>query len=184
MRLMCDEMLHGLGRWLRAAGYDTAIAVGGVADRDLVRRCAAERRILLTRDRHLAAAAQGQTPLVIVGGGSLADAARGVAKALTIDWLHAPFTRCLLDNTPLDPAPPEMAAEVPQRSRAAGGPLRLCPLCRRLYWPVAMSAACRRGSPNGPLRRTGRRRAASRGGRTCGRGSSRSRRAWHSARAR
>jgi uncharacterized protein with PIN domain len=135
MRLMCDEMLHGLGRWLRAAGYDTAIAAGGVADRDLVRRCAAERRILLTRDRHLAAAAQGQTPLVIVGGGSIADAARGVAQALAIDWLHAPFTRCLVDNTPLEPAPPEMAAEVPQRSRAVGGPLRLCPLCRRLYWP-------------------------------------------------
>src|SRR5262245_24664374 len=27
-RFMCDEMMHGLGRWLRAAGYDTVFAHG------------------------------------------------------------------------------------------------------------------------------------------------------------
>jgi uncharacterized protein with PIN domain len=26
---LCDEMLKGLGRWLRAAGYDTVIAAAG-----------------------------------------------------------------------------------------------------------------------------------------------------------
>jgi uncharacterized protein with PIN domain len=25
LRLLCDEMLKGIGRWLRAAGYDVAI---------------------------------------------------------------------------------------------------------------------------------------------------------------
>jgi hypothetical protein len=29
-RFLCDEMLHGLGRWLRAAGYETVIAKGGM----------------------------------------------------------------------------------------------------------------------------------------------------------
>jgi hypothetical protein len=28
-RFLCDEMLRGLGRWLRAAGYDTVIAEVG-----------------------------------------------------------------------------------------------------------------------------------------------------------
>src|SRR6266576_33679 len=61
VRLLCDEMLARLGRWLRAAGYDTEIAAGGVPDRALVARCAGEGRVLLTRDRHLAeiAAARG-----------------------------------------------------------------------------------------------------------------------------
>ena len=36
VRLLCDEMLKGIGRWLRAAGYDTAIAQDGVADEDLL----------------------------------------------------------------------------------------------------------------------------------------------------
>lgn len=35
-RLLCDEMLIRLGRWLRAAGYDTAIATARGADRALV----------------------------------------------------------------------------------------------------------------------------------------------------
>lgn len=38
LRLLCDEMLKGIGRWLRAAGYDTAIAQDGVADEDLLAR--------------------------------------------------------------------------------------------------------------------------------------------------
>jgi uncharacterized protein with PIN domain len=134
MRFLCDEMLKGLGRWLRAAGYDTAIAAGGLADRDLVRRCAAEGRILLTRDRSLAEIAGRQARVVWLGGGGVAADAQALKEALGLDWQHAPFTRCLVDNTPLEQAPPERLAEVPAASRAAGGPLMLCPRCRRLYW--------------------------------------------------
>ena len=135
MRLYCDEMLARLGRWLRAAGYDTAIAEGGLPDGALIARCAAEARILVTRDRHLAAAAQGSVTVVRLAETGLMAQARALKAALGIDWQHAPFTRCLLDNTPLDPAPPGMAVQVPPASRAAGGPLRVCPGCGRLYWP-------------------------------------------------
>ena len=135
MRLYCDEMLSRLGRWLRAAGYDTAIAEGGITDAALIARCVAETRILVTRDRHLAAAAQGRVTVMRLAEGDIAAQARALKAALGIDWQTAPFTRCLLDNTPLAPAPPEMAAQVPPSSRAAGGPLRICPECRRLYWP-------------------------------------------------
>src|SRR5689334_350075 len=38
LRLMCDEMLLRLGRWLRAAGYDTAFAAGGADDAALIAR--------------------------------------------------------------------------------------------------------------------------------------------------
>jgi uncharacterized protein with PIN domain len=54
-RLLCDEMLRGLGRWLRAAGYDTVIAKGGLPDRTLAERRTEEDRVLLTKDRDLAA---------------------------------------------------------------------------------------------------------------------------------
>jgi uncharacterized protein with PIN domain len=54
---------------------------------------------------------------------------------LNVDWRHAPFTRCLVDNRVLKAAPPELAIRVPARSRAAGGPLLVCPDCGRLYWP-------------------------------------------------
>ena len=58
-RFLCDEMLRGLGRWLRAAGYDTVIAGGGIPDRALAARCAEEDRVLLTKDRQLAATVSG-----------------------------------------------------------------------------------------------------------------------------
>ena len=135
MRLMCDEMLLRLGRWLRAAGYDTAIAGGGLDDRALIARCAAERRVLLTRDRHLAARAEGVVRVLRLTEDRVEPQARMLRNALGIDWQRAPFTRCIVDNAVLDPAPPEAAARVPDRSRAAGGKLRSCPCCKRLYWP-------------------------------------------------
>jgi uncharacterized protein len=133
-RFLCDEMLRGLGRWLRAAGYDTVIAEGGLPDRALAKRCAEENRVLLTKDRELAATVEGSAPVVLVLGEGIDEAARTLHTALGIDWQHAPFTRCIVDNRPLEEAPPDLARRVPERSQAAGGPLHVCPECGRLYW--------------------------------------------------
>src|SRR5690349_113564 len=130
---MCDEMLRRLGRWLRAAGYDTTIAGGGTDDAALIASCAAERRVLLTRDRHLAARAEGSVSVLHLAAETMDDQARTLAATLGIDWLRAPFTRCVIDNAVLETAPPEAAEQVPPRSREAGGPLRRCPKCSRLY---------------------------------------------------
>jgi uncharacterized protein with PIN domain len=135
LRFLCDEMLRGLGRWLRAAGYDTVIATGGLPDRALARLCAGEHRVLLTKDRRLAATVEGTAPVVLVPGDGVDEAARGLSFALGIDWLRAPFSRCIVDNRPLTAAPQSAATRVPEKSRAAGGPLRVCPACGRLYWP-------------------------------------------------
>ena len=135
LRFLCDEMLRGLGRWLRAAGYDTIIAEGGLPDRALALRCAKEERILLTKDRQLANIAKATASVLLVPGDGIDAAARALRAALDIDWQHAPFTRCLVDNQLLAATPREAAALVPEQSRAAGGPLRQCPECGRLYWP-------------------------------------------------
>jgi uncharacterized protein with PIN domain len=135
MRFLCDEMLRALGKWLRAAGYDTVIAEGGLPDRVVAGRCAAENRILLTKDRHLAATAAGGARIVLVAEGGINETAVALRAALGLDWQHAPFTRCVVDNRPLQPAPADFAARVPERSRGAGGPFQMCPECGRLYWP-------------------------------------------------
>ncbi len=46
-------MLHRLARWLRAAGYDTAMADHHHGDRDILDRAIAEDRLLLTCDRKM-----------------------------------------------------------------------------------------------------------------------------------
>ncbi len=135
VRLICDEMLLRLGRWLRAAGYDTAIAESGADDAALLARCAAEERVLVTRDRQLATRAEAFVPVLLLAEDTIDEQARALAAMLGIDWQCAPFTRCVIDNAVLDPAPPEAMGEVPPRSREAGGTLLRCPACGRLYWP-------------------------------------------------
>jgi uncharacterized protein with PIN domain len=68
-RFPCDEIPGGVGRWLRSAGYDRVIATGGLPDRGLARLCTEEHRLLLTKDRRLAAAVKGVAPVVLVAEG-------------------------------------------------------------------------------------------------------------------
>jgi len=49
LRFMCDAMLGGLARWLRAAGYDARFEYG-IDDADLVRIAHEENRTLLSSD--------------------------------------------------------------------------------------------------------------------------------------
>jgi len=96
-RFLCAVMLRGLGRWLCVAGYDTIIPEGRLPDRALAVRCAEENRVLLTKDRHLAAVVAGNAPVVPVPANGIDEAARTLRTAF-IDWQHAPFTRCIVDN--------------------------------------------------------------------------------------
>jgi uncharacterized protein with PIN domain len=134
VKLLCDEMLARLGRYLRAAGHDTAIGAGGANDRALLARAIAEDRMLLTCDRAILAR-RGAAGRVLVLPHGVDAAARALSERLDIDWLVAPFTRCLIDNALLRPATADERRLVPAQSRAAAHPVRACPACGRLYWP-------------------------------------------------
>jgi uncharacterized protein len=135
MRLLCDEMLKGVGRWLRAAGYDVAIVDDGAHDEHLLARAAVENRLLVTCNRRLAERARPDAPVAVLGTENFEGAAWELRERLGIDWLHAPFTRCLLDNAPLIPATQEDIAKVPAPARDGDGPVMRCPECNRVYWP-------------------------------------------------
>ena len=49
MSFLCDAMLGGLARWLRAAGYDAEFEYG-IDDCELIRRAGEGGRILLSSD--------------------------------------------------------------------------------------------------------------------------------------
>lgn len=135
MKLLCDEMLQGLGRWLRAAGHDTAIVSGGLDDRRLIQWVVSQRRLLLTCDRALAERPELEGRVVVLKPEGLDLAARELRQRLGLDWLRAPFTRCLVDNTALVLAGPADLAQIPAPAREAPGPIRACPACARVYWP-------------------------------------------------
>ena len=130
MRFLCDEMLAGLGRWLRAAGYDTGKAERGEHDRVLVALAEREGRVFLTRDRSIERISTTGAVWMLPRGGLEAEARELTARG--VDWRHAPFTRCLADNTPLVPAGPDEIARMPRGSRELPGPHRSCPDCGRV----------------------------------------------------
>jgi uncharacterized protein len=135
MRFLCDAMLGALVRWLRAAGYHSLLAEGSWRDRELVECCAREQRVLLTKDRELAVLAREAAPILLLVGQDLDCDARELRETLGVDWQHAPFTRCLIDNALLEAAEQHHRERVPPTSRSLAAPLRLCPICGRLYWP-------------------------------------------------
>jgi uncharacterized protein with PIN domain len=129
MRLLCDEMLAGLARWLRAAGHDTALAAPCTADDALATQARHEQRLLLTRDRRLA-----EAPGALLLPERL-DAQAAALAQIGLDWLAAPFTRCLVDNMKLRPADDAEFRQLPRDTGRRPGPFQACPACGRLYWP-------------------------------------------------
>ena len=132
MRFLCDEMLVRLARLLRAAGYDTYLAENSEPDAALIRIARKEARILLTRDKRLAAAAD---EAVLIRGWGVDAEAHSLSRALVMDWEFAPFTRCVIDNAHLRDATSAEVADLPERTRDLSGPFRVCPACGRAYWP-------------------------------------------------
>lgn len=128
-------MLFRLARSLRAAGYDTVLAADGAPDRDLIERCRRDDRVLLTRDRRLMAAALPHVRAVLLVDEDREAEARALSRALDIDWLHAPMSRCMVDNTLLSPAGPADLARVPPTIQAPPGTVKVCRVCGRVYWP-------------------------------------------------
>lgn len=143
-RLLCDEMLGGLARWLRAAGYDAALAEPGQPDAELLTRCRAEARTFVSRDRRLVQAARAQGQAVLLTNDDVDGQALALAGALGLDWTFAPFTRCLVDNAPLQPADETDLANIPAQSRTLPGPFRKCPACGRVFWPGSHARRMRR----------------------------------------
>ena len=134
MKFLCDEMLHGLARWLRAAGYDTAVAEAGEEDGVLLAQARAEGRWLLTRDRKMMERKGSDGTVLLLVCNDTVGCGEALERRLAVEWLHDPFSRCLICNTPLVDAPAGSRERVPENAAAADDPLYYCPLCDRVYW--------------------------------------------------
>jgi len=144
VKLLCDEMLMRLGRWLRAAGYDTAIAESGMPDREIVAQACSEERLLITRDRKMAEHRLARGRLIILNARGLHDQAREVAARLGIDWTRRPFSRCLVCNTPLKRGEDAHFLQVPPESRKVIDEVYICPGCGKTFWHGSHVARMRR----------------------------------------
>lgn len=148
MIFLCDEMLKRLAHWLRAAGYDACMLPDGSRDAALLQRAERDGRVLLTRDQALAGRHVPGLVIHFVLADTLQEQVRELTSAFALDWLLAPFSRCLSCNSLLQAATAEQAGRLPPgvladlRRHAGATPdqplpepdLRYCHACRRLYW--------------------------------------------------
>lgn len=156
-RFAADAMLGRLARWLRVLGYDTWYDIA-LADPVLVDLAADEDRVLLTRDRHLLQELRPARAHEVREDDPLRQL-RDLVLALQLEPPRELFTRCLLDNTPLEALPEDVALPLlPEGVRGLAGTVRRCPSCGRLYWDGShvrrMRAALERVLPGwgGPVK--------------------------------
>ena len=88
----------------------------------------------------------------VLAEGTIDDQARRLAAALGIDWLRAPFTRCVIDNAVLEAAPPEAAARG-AAALARGRRARCCAVrsAAGSTGPADTCGACGSASLPGPV---------------------------------
>lgn len=127
-------MLGSLARWLRILGYDAAY----VREREpgeLIDRALEEDRVLLTRDRRLAARRKIGPHLLIASddlGEQLRQVLRGGRAHARRDRLFRRCVECNRDLVALDHA--RAAALVPAYVAATQERFHRCPGCGRIYW--------------------------------------------------
>ena len=127
-------MLGPLVRYLRFMGYDTLAATelgpgGPGEDSDLLRLANAEGRVLLTRDRDLAARGG-----VLVKGDDVLEQVGALARAGLVEPVLR-LDRCSRCNTLLRPArPDEIGAASYLPADHADREVFCCESCGRLYW--------------------------------------------------
>jgi uncharacterized protein len=137
VRFLCDAMLGGLAKWLRAAGYDAYYAREGtdVSDRTLTAKALAERRVLLTSDGDFLErkpVRDGSVGFLKVPHGPLEDQLRLVIEHF---GLIRRQSRCMVCSGALDIVSSEVVV-----GRVPSGVLRdhegffVCQECGRVFW--------------------------------------------------
>jgi hypothetical protein len=133
-RFLCDAMVGRLARRLRMLGYDAAYQPRG-DDRDLLRRAARERRILVTRDTGIGCG-NSRARVLLLSANDTAEQLRQVVAALGLAQPPGLFLRCTVCNVLLRKARcEEIETGVPEYVRRMQADFRACRSCGRVYWP-------------------------------------------------
>ncbi len=129
-------MLAGLGKWLRAAGYDTKIITDQTDDRMILEIALEENRLLLTRDHHFLTLKPESHNVIFLKGNSIKTCISQLNEKLSINWLFQPFSRCLVCNSLLEkPSEASINKLVPADVRGISNIFLYCDQCKKMYWP-------------------------------------------------
>lgn len=123
-------MLGTLAKWLRLLGYDT-LYPGPLDDRDLAAKAYDDGRVLLTRDKNLAARVTGS---IFVASDDLDEQLKAVLAALRLSPSN-PLSLCSVCNAPIaEIGREEVKNLIPPAVYEIQWQFWRCPSCSRVYW--------------------------------------------------
>lgn len=130
-KFLCDEMCANLGKWLRIAGYDTLVISISLKDSQIYEMAKKEDRKVISKDHHFKEMDPALERVIFLSGEDLDEWALQLKKEEGIDWLYAPFSRCLICNTRLEKSKESrFISLVPQDIEE----FWICPRCHQAFW--------------------------------------------------
>jgi uncharacterized protein with PIN domain len=135
MKLLCDQMLGTLAKWLRILGFDTFYANAEMSDEDLLNIAKGENRTIFTRDKELIIRGKKKNLNVISIETTDLDLQLNQAlKHVNIDEKSI-LSRCTLCNTVLDTVEKnKVQGKVPSKVFENNEKFWFCSKCNKFYW--------------------------------------------------
>ncbi len=133
-RFVADVMLGRLARWLRIAGFDVLYS-NRFSDDEIVSLSQLENRIILSRDTRLLVR-RSVRMFIFLESEKIDEQIRQIFMATQTSRLPALLGRCVCCNTVLSEVSREEARrDVPPYVYQTHTQFKLCPDCRKVYWP-------------------------------------------------
>ena len=135
MRLLCDQMLGSLAKWLRLLGFDTFYASAEITDDALLEIARKENRVLISRDKELLAQGRKENIKIIeIKTTDLDDQLLSVLHHLEIDE-NMILSRCTICNQVLEPMEKmRVKGKVPEKVFDRNEQFWYCCRCDKVYW--------------------------------------------------
>jgi uncharacterized protein with PIN domain len=135
MKILCDQMLGTLAKWLRILGFDTFYANAEMSDEDLLNIAKGENRTIFTRDKELIIRGKKKNLNVISIETTDLDLQLNQAlKHVNIDEKSI-LSRCTLCNTVLDTVlKNKVQGKVPSKVFENNEKFWFCSKCNKFYW--------------------------------------------------
>ena len=135
MKILCDQMLGTLAKWLRILGFDTFYANAEMSDEDLLNIAKRENRIIFTRDKELIIRGKKENLTIIAIETTDLDLQLNQAlRHVNIDEKSI-LSRCTLCNTVLNIIEKnKVQGKVPSKVFENNEKFWFCSKCNKFYW--------------------------------------------------
>jgi len=135
MKILCDQMLGTLAKWLRILGFDTFYANAEMSDEDLLNIAKGENRTIFTRDKELIIRGKKKNQnIMAIETTDLDLQLNQVLKHVNIDEKSI-LSRCTLCNTVLDAVEKnKVQGKVPSKIFENNEKFWFCSKCNKFYW--------------------------------------------------